>query len=83
MNKQFNLQDKFLNEARKQKQVVTLFLCNGVKMSGSIKGFDNFVVAVESMGNVSLIYKHALSTIIPSKQIDISYDAADAENADN
>lgn len=61
-----NVQDVFLNSVRKQKVPVTVFLCNGVKLQGSITWFDNFSVLLRREGQVQLIYKHAISTIMPS-----------------
>jgi len=61
-----NVQDVFLNSVRKQKVPVTVFLCNGVKLQGSITWFDNFSVLLRREGQVQLIYKHAISTIMPA-----------------
>ena len=61
-----NVQDVFLNSVRKQKVPVTVFLCNGVKLQGSITWFDNFSVLLRREGQVQLVYKHAISTIMPS-----------------
>mgnify|MGYP000261598852 FL=1 len=61
-----NVQDVFLNSVRKQKVPVTVFLCNGVKLQGSITWFDNFSVLLRREGHVQLVYKHAISTIMPS-----------------
>ncbi len=65
-----NLQDIFLNNARKEKIPVTIYLMNGVKVEGIVKGFDSYIVLLES-GNKqqNMIYKHAVSTIIPGKYI--------------
>ena len=60
-----NLQDTFLNKAP-----VTVFLTNGFQMRGEIRGFDNFVVMVESDGKQQMIYKHAISTITPARPVD-------------
>ncbi len=65
-----NLQDSFLNIARQQGQIVTLFLTNGFQMRGTIRGFDSFVVLLESEGKQQMIYKHAISTMIPQRRID-------------
>lgn len=61
-----NMQDIFLNSVRKQKVPVTVFLCNGVKLQGSITWFDNFCVLLRREGHIQLVYKHAISTIMPS-----------------
>ncbi len=63
-NKSQNLQDNFLNQLRKEKVTVVVYLTNGVRLKGVIKGFDNFVVLLKE-ANLQMIYKHAISTIIP------------------
>ena len=68
---QSNLQDTFLNSVRKSKNPVTLFLVNGVKLQGVITWFDNFSVLLRREGTVQLVYKHAISTIIPSLPLDL------------
>ena len=70
MKTEINLQDAFLNMARQQNQQVTLFLTNGFQMRGMVRGFDNFVVILESEGKQQMIYKHAISTMIPQNKID-------------
>lgn len=67
-----NLQDIFLNQVRKDKVMVTVFLTNGFQQKGIIKGFDNFVLILEAEGKLQMIYKHAVSTMIPSKPIALS-----------
>ena len=64
-----NLQDAFLNQVRREHQRITLFLMNGVKMGGVVRGFDSFVVVVEDRGMQQVIYKHAISTMIPATQV--------------
>jgi len=66
-----NLQDIFLNQARYAKQQVTVFLVNGFQLRGVVTGFDNFTVVLDSEGKQQLIYKHAISTIIPSTPINL------------
>lgn len=67
MTKQPNLQDNFLNAARKQRQEVSIFLINGIKMMGYIQSFDNYVILMSSSNKgTQLVYKHAVSTIQPS-----------------
>ena len=61
-----NLQDAFLNSVRKSKMSVTVFLINGVKLQGVITWFDNFCVLLRRDGQSQLVYKHAISTILPS-----------------
>ena len=68
---QSNLQDTFLNSVRKSKNPVTLFLVNGVKLQGNITWFDNFSVLLRREGTVQLVYKHAISTIMPSLPLDL------------
>lgn len=68
---QFNLQDAFLNQVRKEKILVTIFLVNGFQIKGLVKGFDNFTVIVELDGRQQLVYKHAISTVAPIKPIGI------------
>ncbi|WP_010169230.1 RNA chaperone Hfq [Candidatus Epulonipiscium viviparus] len=69
MNKSVNLQDVVLNQLRKERIISTVFLTNGFQIKGTIKGFDNFVVLVDSEGKQQLLYKHAISTIVPSKTL--------------
>ena len=66
-----NLQDTFLNHVRKTKTPVTIFLINGVKLQGVITWFDNFCVLLRREGQSQLIYKHAISTIMPSQEISL------------
>ena len=69
MNKVMNLQEQILNQLRKDKTIVTVFLTNGFQLKGLIRGFDNFVVLVETDGKQQIIYKHAISTLVPSKNV--------------
>ena len=66
-----NLQDAFLNQIRKSKVPVTVFLFNGVKLQGIITWFDNFCVLLRRDGQSQLVYKHAISTIMPSQTISL------------
>lgn len=68
-----NLQDIYLNQLRKDKTPVIVYLTNGVRLKGIIKGFDSFVILLKE-NTQSLIYKHAVSTIIPEKDVDIRLD---------
>ena len=72
MQKTQNLQDLFLNQARKERQTVTLFLMNGFQMRGVVRGFDSFTVVLETDGRQQLIYKHAISTLVPAKSVDMT-----------
>ncbi len=67
--KQQNLQDVFLNHVRKSKIPVTIFLINGVKLQGIISSFDNFCLLLKRDGHVQLVYKHAVSTVMPSAAV--------------
>lgn len=69
--KQQNLQDAFLNHIRKNKVPVTIFLVNGVKLQGVITWFDNFCVLLRRDGQSQLVYKHAISTVMPSQPISL------------
>ena len=63
------LQDLCLNELRKERQLVTVFLMNGFQMKGMITGFDSFVVTLVSEGRQQMIYKHAISTVVPARPV--------------
>jgi host factor-I protein len=69
--KQPNLQDSFLNHVRKQKVPVTIFLVNGVKLQGVISWFDNFCLLLRRDAQSQLVYKHAISTIMPGAPIQL------------
>lgn len=71
MQKTQNIQDTLLNQIRREKQTVTFFLMNGFQLKGIVKSFDNFVVILETDGRQQMIYKHAISTIVPSNHIDL------------
>jgi host factor-I protein len=66
-----NLQDAFLNHVRKNKIPVTIFLINGVKLLGVITWFDNFCVLLRREGQSQLVYKHAISTVMPGQPINL------------
>ena len=66
-----NVQDVFLNYIRKQKTSVTVFLVNGVKLQGIVTWFDNFSVLLRRDGHTQLVYKHAISTIMPSTPVQL------------
>lgn len=69
--KQNNLQDVFLNQLRKTKAPVTLFLVNGVKLQGIVTWFDNFSVLLRRDNHSQLVYKHAISTVMPINPIQL------------
>lgn len=71
-----NLQDLFLMRARRDKLPVTLFLMNGFQMRGVITGFDAFVITLESDSRQHLIYKHAISTIVPARPVELGEERA-------
>jgi host factor-I protein len=71
MNKSMNLQDIFLNQARKEKIPITIFLVSGYQFKGLVKGFDNYIVILDCDGKQNMVYKHAISTIVPTKTISI------------
>ena len=71
MAKDINLQDVFLNQARKERIPVTIYITNGFQFKGMVKGFDNYTVILDSDGKQNLIYKHAISTITPLKPISL------------
>lgn len=73
MSKSINLQDVFLNQVRKEKTMVTIFLTNGFQLKGLVKGFDNFILILDSEGKQQMIYKHAISTMVPAKPIYFNY----------
>ena len=72
-----NLQDLFLNSVRKSKNPLTIFLINGVKLTGVVTSFDNFCVLLRRDGHSQLVYKHAISTIMPSQPVQM-FDGEDA-----
>ena len=69
-----NLQDVFLNSVRKEKTSVTIFLINGVKLQGVITWFDNFCILLKREGVTQLVYKRAISTIMPNEDISLYED---------
>ncbi|MEX2455157.1 MAG: RNA chaperone Hfq [Rhodospirillaceae bacterium] len=76
--KKENLQDVFLNNVRKNKAPVTVFLVNGVKLQGIITWFDNFCVLLRRDGHSQLVYKHAISTVMPVSPIQL-YEEKDVD----
>lgn len=64
-----NLQDGFLNQVRKDATPVTIHLINGFQLRGLVRGFDNFTVVLEDEGKQELVYKHAISTIVPARPV--------------
>ena len=74
MQKTQNLQDSVLNQLRKDRSVVTVFLMNGFQLHGVVKGFDGFTVILDSDGKQQLIYKHAISTLVPPRPVSLDGD---------
>ncbi len=83
MNKNMNLQDVFLNQARKEKIYTTIFLVNGFQLRGIVKGFDSYIVILDCEGKQNVVYKHAISTIVPAKPINIMDSDKDTSSAGN
>lgn len=79
--KTHNLQDTFLNYVRKNKTNLTIFLVNGVKLQGVVTWFDNFCVLLRRDGHSQLVYKHAISTIMPSSPVQLFEPGANGEEA--
>ena len=77
--KKQNLQDTFLNSVRKTKTPLTIYLVNGVKLQGVVAWFDNFCVLLRRDGQAQLVYKHAISTIMPSQPVQLYEPAADQD----
>jgi host factor-I protein len=78
--KKQNLQDTFLNSVRRSKTPLTIFLVNGVKLQGVVTWFDNFCVLLRRDGHSQLVYKHAISTIMPGHPIQL-LEGADEQSA--
>jgi host factor-I protein len=73
-SKSQGLQDNYLNQLRKDKTPVVIYLTNGVRLKGVVKGFDNFVILLKETAQ-QLIYKHAVSTIVPERDVDIRFES--------
>ncbi len=73
MNKGHSLQDPFLNALRKERITVSIYLVNGIKLQGQVDSFDQFVVLLRNSVN-QMVYKHAISTIVPERNVKIPYD---------
>jgi host factor-I protein len=78
-----NLQDVFLNNIRKNKTPVTVFLVNGVKLQGIVTWFDNFSVLLRRDNHSQLVYKHAISTVMPTTPIQLFDPEREGHNADD
>ncbi|GIP41556.1 RNA-binding protein Hfq [Paenibacillus sp. J45TS6] len=71
MTKSINIQDTFLNQMRKENIPATIFLVNGFQIRGTVKAFDNYTIVVDSDGRQQMIYKHAISTFTPQRNISL------------
>lgn len=69
MEKTKNLQDSFLSRVRADRQPVTMFLVNGFQLRGTVKAYDSFTVFLDTEGKQQMIYKHAISTVVPTKPV--------------
>ena len=78
-DKKQNLQDTFLNSVRRSKTPLTIFLVNGVKLQGVVTWFDNFCVLLRRDGQSQLVYKHAISTIMPAQPVQLYEPSADSD----
>ena len=78
-DKKQNLQDTFLNSVRRSKTPLTIFLVNGVKLQGVVTWFDNFCVLLRRDGQSQLVYKHAISTIMPAQPVQLYEPGADGD----
>lgn len=72
MKNNVKLQDVFLNQVRKNHVSITIFLVSGYQLKGSVSGFDPYTIMLDSEGKQQLIYKHAISTIVPAKPINMN-----------
>lgn len=81
-DKSQNLQDVFLNHVRKKKTPVTVFLVNGVKLQGIVSWFDNFCILLRRDSHSQLVYKHAISTVMPGQPIQLYEEEAEAAGQD-
>jgi host factor-I protein len=79
MSKGQNLQDNFLNTLRKEHTPVSIFLVNGIKLQGKVDSFDQYVIMLKNTVS-QMVYKHAISTIVPSKVVKIMSDNDEAED---
>ena len=75
MQKTQNYQDAFLSAVRRDRSTVVVFLMNGFQMKGIVRGFDSFVVMLDTDGKQQMIYKHAISTIVPPRPVELSPEA--------
>ncbi len=82
MSKGQSLQDPFLNALRKERIPVSIFLVNGIKLQGQIDSFDQFVVLLKNSVN-QMVYKHAISTVVPARNVKLPVAAEDGQDSHN
>ncbi|MBU8907381.1 RNA chaperone Hfq [Desertibacillus haloalkaliphilus] len=75
MKQSVNIQDQFLNQLRKENIPVTVFLLNGFQLRGFVKAFDNFTIILDTEGKQQLVYKHAISTFAPQRNVQVNLDS--------
>jgi host factor-I protein len=80
MNKSINIQDTFLNQLRKENIAVTVYLTNGFQIRGQIRAFDNFTIVIDSDGRQQMVYKHAISTFMPQRNVSLQQQQDSAES---
>lgn len=81
MNKvSINLQDVFLNQVRKEHTPIIIYLVNGFQLKGIVRGFDNYTIILDGDGKQQLVYKHAVSTLIPQKPVNFAFSDKNNEN---
>ncbi|WP_067921595.1 RNA chaperone Hfq [Alicyclobacillus shizuokensis] len=79
MSKQpINIQDTFLNQIRKERIPITVYLVNGFQIRGTLRAFDNFTIILDSDGKQQMIYKHAISTFTPLRSVNLTFDAGNS-----
>jgi len=82
MSKGHSLQDPYLNTLRKERIPVSIYLVNGIKLQGQIESFDQFVVLLRNSVS-QMVYKHAISTVVPSRNVKLSHQNAASDEASN
>ncbi|MGI5894439.1 MAG: RNA chaperone Hfq [Candidatus Merdivicinus sp.] len=81
--KNLNLQDVFLNQVRKDKTSVTIYLTNGFQFRGVVRGFDSYIIILDCDGKQNIVYKHAVSTIIPAHPVSFLTNGENTEESEN
>jgi host factor-I protein len=76
MNKSINIQDNFLNHLRKENIPVTVYLTNGFQIRGQLRAFDNFTIVIDSEGRQQMVYKHAISTFVPQRAVNLQQEVS-------